>query len=816
MIDPICGMEVEPGTAAGKHEHEGQIYYFCSQYCLAKFKEDPEKFLKAPTSGHAVQSHGDAHERAAHSPQLDRTEPRTYVCPMDPEVRMPQPGPCPKCGMALEAEAPPAPKVKTEYVCPMHPEIVRSEPGSCPICGMALEPRTVTLEEETNPELVDMTRRFWVGVVLSAPIAFLAMSEFIPGQPLQRSFSPQLLNWIQLALTSPVVLWGGWPFFERGWASIVNRSPNMFTLIAIGVGTAYAYSLAATLFPQLFPPSFRGHGGEVGVYFDAAAVITTLVLLGQVLELRARSKTSNAMRALLGLAPKTARLVRDDGAEKDIPLERVKPGDRLRVRPGEKVPVDGVVVEGSTSVDESMVTGEPIPVEKTKGNPVTGGTVNGTGSFIMQAQRVGSDTLLAQIVRMVSEAQRSRAPIQRLADVVSSYFVPAVVFVAIVTFIAWTLFGPEPRMAYALVNAVAVLIIACPCALGLATPMSIMVGTGRGALAGVLIKNAEALEILEKISTLVVDKTGTLTEGKPRLASLVAESGKNENEILRLAASLERGSEHPLAAAIVAAATEKEIRFLDASDFRSVTGKGVMGTVGGKKVALGNQKLLAELGARPGKLGERAEDLRRDGQTVMFVVVDGTVAGIVGVADPVKESTPEAIRQLHEDGVKVAMLTGDNRTTAEAVARKLGIDEVHAEVLPEQKGEVVKRLQAEGRMVAMAGDGINDAPALAQAHVGIAMGTGTDVAMESAGVTLVKGDLRGIARARRLSRATMRNIRQNLFFAFVYNVLGVPIAAGILYPFFGLLLSPIIASAAMTLSSVSVISNALRLNRLAL
>ena len=815
MIDPICGMEVEPSTAAGKHEHKGHTYYFCSQHCLAKFKEDPEKFLKSTAIGHAAHGHGHEHA-AAHSPQLDRTEPGTYICPMDPDVRTTKPGPCPKCGMALEPEAPRAPAVKTEYVCPMHPEIVRSEPGSCPICGMALEPRTVTLEEEANPELVDMTRRFWVGVVLSAPIVFLAMSEFIPGQPLQRSFSPQLLNWIQLALASPVVLWGGWPFFERGWASIVNRSPNMFTLIAIGVGTAYAYSLAATLFPQLFPPSFRGHGGEVGVYFDAAAVITTLVLLGQVLELRARSKTSNAIRALLGLAPKTARLVRDDGAEEDIPLERVKPGDRLRVRPGEKVPVDGVVVEGSTSVDESMVTGEPIPVEKTKGNPVTGGTVNGTGSFIMQAQRVGSDTLLAQIVRMVSEAQRSRAPIQRLADVVSSYFVPAVVFVAIVTFIAWTLFGPEPRMAYALVNAVAVLIIACPCALGLATPMSIMVGTGRGALAGVLIKNAEALEVLEKIDTLVVDKTGTLTEGKPRLASLVAESGKNENEILRLAASLERGSEHPLAAAIVAAAVEKNIKLLEASHFQSVTGKGVMGTVEGKKIALGNQKLLEELEVQAGKLSDRADELRRDGQTVMFVIVDGTVGGIVGVADPVKESTPEAIRQLHEDGVKVAMLTGDNRTTAEAVARKLGIDEVHAEVLPEQKGEVVKRLQAEGRMVAMAGDGINDAPALAQAHVGIAMGTGTDVAMESAGVTLVKGDLRGIARARRLSRATMRNIRQNLFFAFVYNVLGVPIAAGILYPFFGLLLSPIIASAAMTLSSVSVISNALRLNRLAL
>jgi len=808
MIDPICGMEVEPGSAAGKHVYNGQTYLFCSHHCLAKFKEDPDKFLKSPASGHAAHGHA-----APQTPQLDKTERATYVCPMDTEVRESKPGPCPKCGMALEPAAPSAPSIKTEYVCPMHPEIVRQEPGSCPICGMALEPRTVTLEEEANPELVDMTRRFWVGVVLSAPIALLAMSDMIPGQPVQRIASPQVLNWLQLGLATPVVLWGGWPFFQRGWASIINRSLNMFTLIAIGVGTAYVYSVVATFFPHLFPQSFRGHTGEVGVYFDAAAVITTLVLLGQVLELRARSKTSRAIKALLGLAPKTARLIRDDGTEVDVPLEQVKPGDRVRVRPGEKIPVDGIVLEGTTSVDESMITGEPIPVEKTKGSKVTGGTVNGTGSFTMQAKRVGSDTLLAQIVRMVAEAQRSRAPIQKLADVVAGYFVPAVVLVAVLTFIVWALFGPEPAMAYALVNAVAVLIIACPCALGLATPMSIMVGTGRGATAGVLIKNAEALEVLEKIDTLVVDKTGTLTEGKPRLISVIPARGQDEGALLFLAASLERGSEHPLAAAIVSGAEQRGVKLVDAREFRSITGKGVVGSVDGKQVALGNRKLLEELNVDPGDLWEASEELRKDGQTVMFVVVERAVAGLVSVADPVKPSTPEAIRMLHEDGIKIVMLTGDNRTTAEAVAKKLGIDEVHAEVLPEQKSEVVKRLQAEGRMVAMAGDGVNDAPALAQAHVGIAMGTGTDVAMESAGVTLVKGDLRGIAKARHLSRGTMRNIRENLFFAFIYNVLGIPIAAGVLYPFFGVLLSPVIASVAMTFSSVSVISNALRLNR---
>ncbi len=718
--------------------------------------------------------------------------------------------------MALEPTTVTAPMTRVEYTCPMHPEIVRDEPGACPICGMALEPRTVTAEAEANPELVGMTRRFWVSVALTAPLLLLAMAEMIAGAPVPRMLSGRLLTWVQLALATPVVLWGGWPFFQRGWASVVNRSLNMFTLIAIGTGMAYGYSVIATLFPDLFPHAFRGHSGEAAVYFEAAAVITTLVLLGQVLDLRARSQTSSAIRALLGLAPKTARLIQEDGTEVDVPLERVQPGDRLRIRPGEKVPVDGVILEGMSAVDESMVSGEPVPVEKGPAAPVIGGTVNGTGSLIMRAERVGSETLLAQIVRMVSEAQRTRAPIQRLADTVSAYFVPAVIGVAALTFAMWALFGPEPRLVYALVNAVAVLIIACPCALGLATPMSIMVGTGRGAMAGVLIKNAEALEVLEQVDTLVVDKTGTLTEGKPRLASVVALVGLDEAELLRLAASLERGSEHPLAAAIVAGAQERGIGLADVQDFRSVTGKGVVGRVDGRIVALGNRPLLEDLQLEAGELVERAEDLRRSGQTVMFVAVDGKPAGLLGVADPIKASTSEAIQMLHQEGIRVVMLTGDSRTTAEAVARALGIDEVEAEVLPEQKSVVVKRLQAEGRVVAMAGDGINDAPALAQAQVGIAMGTGTDVAMESAGVTLVKGDLRGIVRARRLSEATMRNIRQNLFFAFVYNALGVPVAAGVLYPVFGLLLSPMIASAAMTFSSVSVIANALRLRKLAL
>ncbi len=773
--DPVCGMQVNPEAAAGKHQHAGQSYYFCSRHCLAKFQTEPARYL-APA--------------ATPPPRLVQLAPAVAAAPRKDEGGI--------------------------YTCPMHPEVVREEPGACPVCGMALEPRVAAVQEEASPELVDMSRRFWISLILTVPILLGAMSEMIPGQPVQHLISGRRITWIQFGLATPVVLWGGWPFFQRGWASIVHRSLNMFTLIAVGIGTAYAYSVVATVAPGIFPASFRGHSGEAAVYFEAAAVITTLVLLGQVLELRARSRTRSAIRSLLGLAPKTARVLRKDGTEGDVPLAQVRPGDRLRVRPGEKIPTDGVLLEGASSVDESMLTGESIPAEKAPGSRVTGGAVNGTGSFVMRAERVGSDTLLAQIVRMVSEAQRTRAPIQRLADVVASYFVPAVVLIAVVTFIVWGLFGPEPRMAYALVNAVAVLIIACPCALGLATPMSIMVGTGRGATAGVLIKNAEALEVLEKVDTLVVDKTGTLTEGKPRLTSAVVLPGWDERDLLSLAASLERVSEHPLAAAIVAGAQAKGLELSAVEGFQSVTGKGVTGTVEGRAVALGNPQLLQQLSIDAGPLLERAEALRRDGQTVMFVAVDGRPAGLLGVADPIKDSTFEAIRMLHQDGMRIVMLTGDSRTTAEAVARKLGIDEVEAEVLPEQKNEVVKRLQAHGRVVAMAGDGINDAPALAQAQVGIAMGTGTDVAMESAGVTLIRGDLRGIARARRLSRGTMRNIRQNLFFAFVYNSLGVPLAAGVLYPVFGLLLSPILASAAMTFSSVSVIGNALRLRKLAL
>jgi Cu+-exporting ATPase len=692
----------------------------------------------------------------------------------------------------------PAPKAAApiEYTCPMHPEIVRTAPGACPICGMALEPRTITADD-ANPELDDMQRRFRISVALTLPILAFMISDFLPGMPLDRLVPASARVWIQFALATPVVLWGGWPFFERGWLSLVNRSLNMFTLIALGTGAAYFYSVVATL----------AHG-NLAVYFEPAAVITVLVLLGQVLELRARSRTSSALKALLGLAPNTARIVGSDGAEHDIPLDHVHVGDRLRVRPGEKVAVDGVVIEGHSFVDESMVTGEPLPVEKNPGDRVTGGTINGTGTFVMRAERVGAETLLSQIVRMVAEAQRTRAPIQRLADSVASWFVPAVVLVAVLTFFAWAMWGPEPRMAHALVNAVAVLIIACPCALGLATPMSIMVGMGRGASAGVLIRNAEALEILEKVDTLVVDKTGTLTEGKPRLVTVVAES-----EALALAASVEQASEHPLASAIVQGAMDRSLPLFSVEHFRSVTGKGVVGEVKRRSVAVGDLRLFEELHIEPGDLPQRADELRRAGQTVMFVAVDGRAAGLLGVADPIKASAPEAIRLLHDDGLRIVMLTGDNRATAEAVARELGVDEVEAEVLPDQKLQVIKRLQTQGHMVAMAGDGINDAPALAQANVGIAMGTGTDVAMQSAGVTLIKGDLRAIARARALSRATMRNIRQNLFFAFVYNTLGVPIAAGILYPFFGILLSPMIASAAMTFSSVSVISNALRLRR---
>jgi Cu+-exporting ATPase len=702
----------------------------------------------------------------------------------------------------------------TVYTCPMHPEIVRDKPGNCPICGMALEPRTVTsAEEQENPELRDMTRRFWVSVVLSVPLFLIAMGPHLGIDP-GRFVAPRILGWIELILASPVVLWCGWPFFVRGWYSLVHRSLNMFTLIALGVGVAYVYSIVARLVPGFFPPSFRDEHGEVGVYFEAAAVIVTLVLLGQVMELRARSRTGAAIKALLGLAPKTARRLREDGAEEDVPLDHIQPGDRLRVRPGEKVPVDGVILEGASAVDESMVTGESIPVEKREGDRLIGATVNGRGGFVMRAEKVGAETLLAQIVRMVGEAQRSRAPIQRLADQVSGWFVPLVVGIAIVTFIVWAVTGPAPAMAYAIVNAVAVLIIACPCALGLATPMSIMVATGKGATSGVLFRNAEAIEVLRKVDTLVVDKTGTLTEGKPRLVSVRPAPEVEEGNLLRLAAALERGSEHPLAAAIVSGAEERGAAAAEVSGFESVTGKGVTGTVEGRRVALGNRALMEDLGVGLGDLPAVADEMSRDGQTVMFVAVDGRPAGLLGAADPIKESTPEALSRFHEMGLRVVMLTGDNRTTAEAVAKRVGIDEVIAEVLPEQKVEVVQRLQGEGRIVAMAGDGVNDAPALAQAEVGIAMGTGTDVAMESAGVTLVKGDLRGIVRARRLSEATLRNIRQNLFFAFIYNALGIPVAAGILYPGLGILLSPIFAAAAMSFSSVSVIVNSLRLRML--
>jgi Cu+-exporting ATPase len=794
VIDPVCKMTIEDKDAAARSTYKGKTYYFCSKPCKADFDKDPESFVGAKSMSRVSESTAE------------------HTCPMHPEVRQKGPGSCPKCGMALEPAAPLMPATKTEWTCPMHPEIVRDAPGTCPICGMALEPRTVSLEEEESPELIDMTRRFWWSMALTVPLVIIVMGGYIPGFSLKAFVSPETLKWLEFVLATPVVLWGGWSFFVRGWQSIVNRSPNMFTLIGIGVGLAYVFSIAATIVPGVFPAAFRGESGEVGTYFEAAAVITTLVLLGQVLELRARSRTGAAIKMLLGLAPKTARRVKD-GAEEDIPLGQVHAGDLLRVRPGEKVPVDGTVVEGTSSVDESMMTGEPIPVEKHAGDRVVGATVNGTGTLIMRAEKVGAETLLSQIVRMVADAQRSRAPIQKLADIIAGYFVQIVVAIAVITFVVWAWIGPEPRMAYALVNAVAVLIIACPCALGLATPMSIMVAMGKGATGGVLFKNAEAIEVMKKVNTLVVDKTGTLTVGKPKLIEAFATDGLDEKSLLRFAAGIERGSEHPLAAAIVAGAEGKGVTPGNAESFQSMTGRGVAGRVDGHDVALGNRALLDELRIDPGRLTAKAEELRQDGQTVMFIAVDGKAVGLVGVADPIKETTPDAVRYLHEDGVRVVMLTGDNRTTAGVVAKKLGLDDVIAEVLPDQKAEVVKRLQAEGRFVAMAGDGINDAPALAQAHVGIAMGTGTDVAMESAGVTLVKGDLRGILRARRLSRATMRNIKQNLFFALVYNALGVPVAAGVLYPFLGILLSPIFAAAAMSFSSVSVVGNALRLRR---
>ena len=783
-IDPVCGMTVNTESPADTAEHEGTPYYFCSKHCSAKFRAAPQQFLNQPqgaTASHSCCSGGDSH---LHQISLSATVPvdhnATYICPMHPEVRQIGPGSCPKCGMALEPEAPTA--------------------GG----------------DEANPELDDMTRRFWVSVVLTLPLVLLSMSRMFLAEQYAHWFTPRTLAFVEFALATPVVLWGGWPFFVRLWQSLVHRSPNMFTLIGIGTGASYIYSTIATFFPQVFPDSFHSAHGGIDLYFESAAVITTLVLLGQVLELRARSQTGAAIRALLGLAPKTARVLNADGAESDVPLEQVHVGDKLRIRPGEKVPVDGIVLEGTSFVDESMISGEPVPVEKRAGDKVVGGCINGTGGLVMQAERVGSETMLAQIVRMVAEAQRSRAPIQRLADIVASYFVPIVLLIAVLAFVAWSIWGPEPRFAFALVNAVAVLIIACPCALGLATPMSIMVGVGRGASAGVLVKNAEVLEVMERVDTLVVDKTGTLTAGKPQLVSVTPQVGFSESALLRLAGSLEQASEHPLATAIFRGAQEQGAELTSVADFHSETGQGVQGIVDGKRVAVGNRKLLSGLGINVDPFNDQADSLRGDGQTVMFVAVDGKAAGLLGVADPIKESTPEALQLLKAEGIKVVMLTGDSRATAEAVARKLGIEHVEAEVLPEQKVAVIKKLKGQGATVAMAGDGINDAPALAEAHVGIAMGTGTDIAMESAGITLVKGDLRAISRSRRLSEATMRNIRQNLFFAFVYNALGVPIAAGILYPLTGWLLSPMIAAAAMSLSSVSVITNALRLRNVKL
>jgi len=794
VTDPVCKMTIEDKDAVATSTYKGSTYFFCSVPCKKDFEENPETFV----SGKITEVHaGDV----------------TYTCPMHPEVKKKGPGSCPKCGMALELLNPSAGATKTEWTCPMHPEIIRYAPGSCPKCGMALEPKSIKAEEEENSELIDMTRRFKVCVVLTVPLVIMAMRHHIPGLSLiDRVIPADVMKWFELILATPVVLWGAWPFFVRGWQSVVTWNPNMFTLIGLGVGVAYVYSLVAVLFPGLFPASFRGEGGEASVYFEAAAAITALVLLGQVMELRARTKTGAAIKALLGLAPKTARRIKD-GNEEDVPLDDIQAGDLLRVRPGEKIPVDGTVTEGSSSVDESMISGEPIPVSKQSGDRVIGATVNGTGTLLMKAEKIGAATLLAQIVRMVAEAQRSRAPIQKLADIVAGYFVQIVVSIAILTFVVWAWIGPEPRMAYALVNAVAVLIIACPCALGLATPMSIMVAMGKGATGGVLFKNAEAIEVMKAVDTLVTDKTGTLTEGKPRLVNVVPAAGFDEKTLLHFAASIEMGSEHPLAAAIVAGAKEKDILPSKVESFESLTGRGVTGVIDGRKIALGNRKLIDELGIAPGELPDKAEAMRGEGQTAMFVAVDGKAAGLLGVADPIKATTAEAIEKLHQEGIRVVMLTGDSRTTAETVGKKLGIDEVIAEVLPDQKAEIVKKLQAQGKIVAMAGDGINDAPALAQAHVGIAMGTGTDVAMQSAGVTLVKGDLRGIVRARKLSRATMRNIKQNLFWAFAYNALGVPVAAGVLYPFTGMLLSPIFAAAAMSFSSVSVVGNALRLRR---
>jgi P-type Cu+ transporter len=833
--DPVCGMQVDPATAKHIYEHAGKKYYFCCAHCVEKFKADPQGYPRksaVPAAGLAMpgvpatKPTDSTTLSSLPSPPAQTTliepglSPKTlattapaYVCPMCPEVHEPRRGACPSCGMVLEPEVPVA-ATRTEYVCPMHPEIARLEPGSCPICGMALEPKTVTAQEEENPELRDMTRRFWVSVVLTAPLIVIAMGSMLR-HGIGGTFGGRMaipISWVEFVLATPVVLWCGLPFFQRCWTSLVNRSPNMFTLIGLGTGVAYVYSVVATIAPGIFPQSLGGMAGHPDVYFEAAAAITALVLLGQVMELRARSRTSAAIRALLDLSPKNARLLQSDGTEKDIPLEQVKVGDRLRVRPGEKVPVDGVVFEGRSSVDESMITGESIPVEKSVDDKVIGATINGTGSFVMRAERVGSETLLARIVQLVGQAQRSRAPIQRLADRVAAWFVPSVVAVSAVTFAAWVLLGPEPRLAHAVVNAVAVLIIACPCALGLATPMAIMVGTGRGAHAGVLIKNAEALEILGKVDTLVVDKTGTLTEGRPRVTS-ISDRLVNDPELVRLAASLEKASEHPLANAIVELASEKKLKLSSPKEFQSITGKGITGVVDGHKVAVGSVRMMVELG-----ILHKAEVISGSypGGTILCVAVDGHYVGDFCIADQLKAATAETVGELRKRGLRVVMLTGDNRITALRIASTAGIDEFEAEVLPERKSEVVRKLQQQGRVVAMAGDGINDAPALAQADVGIAMGTGSDVAMESGSITLVKGDLSGILRARKLSQATMRNIRENLFFAFIYNAIGVPIAAGVLYPFFGLLLSPIFAAAAMSFSSVSVIANALRLRNVRL
>ncbi len=803
FTDPVCGMSTEDTGVFIHHVLAEQDYYFCSEHCLETFKKSPEKFLAVKSEFYG--------QTKKHEPIVGKK----YTCPMHPEVNQDGPGACPKCGMALESMTPVVPVSRTEYTCPMHPEVVQETPGSCPKCGMALEKRTISLdEEETNPEYDFMRKRFIFAAVLTIPLVIIAMREMLPGgHVIDTLASAKTLGWLELFLATPVVLWAGWAFYVRALQSVINKSLNMFTLIGLGVSVAYCYSIIAVIFPNIFPDTMRGHGGAVGLYFEAAAVIVTLILLGQVMELKARNQTGAAIKALLGLAPKTARKINEDGSEVDIPLEHVEVGDIFRIRPGEKVPVDGLVIDGASSIDESMISGEPIPVQKQQGDKVIGATVNTTGTLSMRAEKIGRDTLLAQIVEMVALAQRSRAPIQKLADTVSGYFVPIVIGIAVVAFGIWYYFGPDPALAHAVIAAVSVLIIACPCALGLATPMSIMVATGKGATMGVLFKNAEAIETMRKIDTLVVDKTGTLTLGKPKLTDLVATGNVSEEKILQLAASLEKVSEHPLATAIVDGSKERGVTLAEVTDFASHTGKGVSGMVEGSKVSLGNLKLMKDFGVVTEDLAERAEAMRKEGQTVMFVSADDKLVGLLAVSDPIKETTPQAIRALHDEGLRVVMLTGDNKVTADAVAAKLGIDQVVAEVLPDEKAAVIKRFQDEGCVVAMAGDGINDAPALAQAQVGIAMGTGTDVAMESAGVTLVKGDLNGIIRARKLSRATMANIKQNLFFAFAYNSLGIPVAAGVLYPFLGILLSPMIAAGAMSLSSVSVVSNALRLRR---